>query len=388
MNGLAPASGSAPASLEQAGFESRLGAVRGASAMERTGQTGLLAAGGALLAEPGFVEPPYAIKRKAQSVRTMLLALGVVLGIGVAYGAYALFGDSGDTQVSVDDSTTDTIQDARTTTGTIAQSALSTQTQRAATRMITTPQVTLPALPSLPVDQPAPAIPPTPIMALASVAPVKPVVPQFRDVAQAVQTARLALRASDLSTAQAAVAAVQAMQPGNADAQSLSQQLKPAAARRDAALQAAQSCVAQQSWSCARQHANEALVIDSGNETAKALLERVIRETGWAPLDARTAPTAATTVATTVAATAATTAPAVNPTPRTAPSPAPAALQPKNPATGPTPAAQPRPAVGAATGTADANSVEARENTIRNSGWSRPAAGTGSAKAGAASSAP
>lgn len=383
---MAPASGAAPGSLEQASFESRLGAVRGASALERTGQAGLLAAGGAMLAEPDFVDPPDAIERKAQSVRTMLLALGVVLGIGVAYGAYALFGDSGDTQISVDDSAADNIQDARTTTGTIAQSAPSTQTQRAATRMITTPQVTLPALPSPPADKPAPAIPPTPIMALASGAPVKPVVPQFRDVAQALQTARLAVRANDLSSAQAALAAVQAMQPGNADAQSLSQQIEPAAARRNSALLAAQSCVAQQSWSCARQHANEALAIDTGNETAKALLERVIRETGWAPLAARTAPTAATTAA----ATAATTTAAGNPAPRTAPSPAPAALQPKNPATGPAPVAQSRPAVGAATGTADANSVEARENTIRNSGWSRPAAstGTGSAKAGAASSAP
>ncbi|MGF6702804.1 Tfp pilus assembly protein PilW [Paraburkholderia sp. MM5496-R1] len=68
--------------------------------------------------------------------------------------------------------------------------------------------------------------------------------------------------------------------------------MRPLVQRRDTALQAAQACVAQQSWPCARQHANEALAIDSGNDAAKVILERVIRETGWAPL---TPPHAATT---------------------------------------------------------------------------------------------
>ncbi len=113
---------------------------------------------------------------------------------------------------------------------------------------------------------------------------MKPAAPQFRDAAQALQAARLAFRANDLSAAQAALGAVQTLQPGNTDAQSLLTELKPLAARRDSALQAAQLCAAQQSWSCARQHANEALAIDTGNDTAKTILERVIHETGWAPL--------------------------------------------------------------------------------------------------------
>jgi hypothetical protein len=113
---------------------------------------------------------------------------------------------------------------------------------------------------------------------------VKPAAPQFRDAAQALQAARLAFRANDLSAAQAALGAEQTLQPGNTDAQSLLTELQPLAARRDTALQAAQLCAAQQSWNCARQHANEALAIDTGNDTAKTILERVIHETGWAPL--------------------------------------------------------------------------------------------------------
>jgi hypothetical protein len=107
---------------------------------------------------------------------------------------------------------------------------------------------------------------------------------QFRDASQAVQAARSAFRANDLSTAQAALAAAQSLQPGNTDAQTLATELRPLASRRDSALQAAQTCVAQQSWPCARQHANEALAIDSSNDTAKLILQRVIRETGWAPI--------------------------------------------------------------------------------------------------------
>ncbi|EDZ97413.1 conserved hypothetical protein, partial [Burkholderia sp. H160] len=116
--------------------------------------------------------------------------------------------------------------------------------------------------------------------------------PQFHDAGQALQVAQTAFRANDLSKAQAALAAAQTFQPGNSNAQSLADQMRPLVQRRDTALQAAQACVAQQSWPCAREHANEALAIDSGNDAAKVILERVIRETGWAPLPA---PHAATT---------------------------------------------------------------------------------------------
>jgi hypothetical protein len=47
-------------------------------------------------------------------------------------------------------------------------------------------------------------------------------------------------------------------------------------------------CADQQTWPCAREHANEALALDTGSDTAKTILERVIRETGWAPLSSQT----------------------------------------------------------------------------------------------------
>ncbi|WP_176060707.1 hypothetical protein [Paraburkholderia sp. BCC1876] len=213
--------------------------------------------------------------------RTTLLIVGVLVVIGLVAGAYALFGDNRDSQNGGNDQSADATQDARTTTGTIAPY---------------TPQPAKPAQPSAANTPAAPGanvrstqiFPTAPAAQPLAAAPVKPA-PQFRDATQAVQAARLAFRANDLSTAQAALGAAQTLQPGNADAQDLATELRPLTARRDAALQAAQTCVAQQSWPCARQHANEALTIDTGNDTAKIILERVIRETGWAPLNSHAA---------------------------------------------------------------------------------------------------
>ncbi len=213
--------------------------------------------------------------------RTTLLIVGVLVVIGLAAGAYALFGDNRDSQNGGNDQSADATQDARTTTGTIAPY---------------TPQPAKPAQQSAAITPAAPGanarstqvFPAAPTAQPLAAAPAKPA-PQFHDATQALQAARLAFRANDLSTAQAALGAAQTLQPGNADAEDLATELRPLAARRDAALQAAQTCVAQQSWPCARQHANEALTIDTGNDTAKIILERVIRETGWAPLNSHAA---------------------------------------------------------------------------------------------------
>ncbi|ASL48603.1 hypothetical protein bAD24_III14485 [Burkholderia sp. AD24] len=213
--------------------------------------------------------------------RTTLLIVGVLVVIGLVAGAYALFGDNRDSQNGGNDQSADATQDARTTTGTIAlykpqqvqpaqQGTANTPAAPGATARSTQ------LFPTAPVAQPPAAT------------PVKPA-PQFRDATQALQAARLAFRANDLSTAQAALGAAQTLQPGNTDAQDLATELRPLTVRRDAALQAAQTCVAQQVWPCARQHANEALTIDTGNDTAKLILERVIRETGWAPLNSHAA---------------------------------------------------------------------------------------------------
>ncbi len=213
--------------------------------------------------------------------RTTLLIVGVLVVIGLVAGAYALFGDNRDSQNGGNDQSTDATQDARTTTGTIA---------------LYKPQQVQPAQPGAANTPAAPGatarstqlFPTAPVAQPPAATPVKPA-PQFRDATQALQAARLAFRANDLSTAQAALGAAQTLQPGNADAQDLATELRPLTARRGAALQAAQTCVAQQVWPCARQHANEALTIDTGNDTAKLILARVIRETGWAPLNSHAA---------------------------------------------------------------------------------------------------
>jgi hypothetical protein len=221
----------------------------------------------------------------------------------------------------------------------------------------------------------APVVPAVPVIAATpqaaapvAIVPAKPApAPQFRDAAQAVQAARVAMRGNDLTTAQMALSAAQTLQPGNADALSLQSDLKPLAARRDLALQASQLCASQQLWPCAKQHANETLTLDTGNPTAKAILERVIHETGWAPL-ATHAATASPQQAPAQQAQQA----QAQAQPQPQPSQQQAQLQvplPKGmPADTSMPAIAPRPSAPAP----DANSVEARERAIRESGWSHP----------------
>jgi hypothetical protein len=146
--------------------------------------------------------------------------------------------------------------------------------------------------------------------------------------------------------------------------------LKSLAARRDAALQAAQTCAAQQSWPCARQHANEALAIDTGNDTAKSILERVIRETGWAPLSPRAAAgTPPQVKASAQAQAAASSQQAVQ-----LQTPLPKGTPPNSEVV----VAAPR----SAAATPEGNSVEARERAIKDSGWKRPATNAAKPSAG------
>ncbi|MEC5408671.1 hypothetical protein VOM14_24270 [Paraburkholderia sp. MPAMCS5] len=209
-------------------------------------------------------------------LRNVLLAAAVVVAAGLAYVGYALFSDS---QFGRSEPPADANQDARTTTGIIerytpAQSAgsrpaaLPGTSPGAAVAIAATPNV----INLMPTAQEKVAV------------PARPATPQFRSAAQALQAAHAAFSANDLSAAQAALGAAQSLQPDNSAAQGLATEIKPLAARRDAALLAARLCADQQSWPCAREHANEALALDAGNDAAKTILERVIRETGWAPL--------------------------------------------------------------------------------------------------------
>ena len=229
---------------------------------------------------PPLADPPGPERRFVLPARRTLIAIAAVVLIGLFYVAYALFSGNRELQSGDNEQSTDAVQDARTATGTIAPYVPVQPANHAAAMK--------PAIPGNPA-KPIPVAPAAPAAPPVAVAPVKPAAPRFRDAAQALQAARLAFRANDLSAAQAALAAAQTLQPGDADAQNLADQLRPLIARRDAALQAAQTCAAQQSWPCARQHANETLAIDTGNDAAKGILERVIRETGWTPLNSHVA---------------------------------------------------------------------------------------------------
>lgn len=289
--------------------------------------------------------------RGAIPLRKVLYGIGAVGVIGLAYGGYALFSDHDSSNGMVGQSSeTETTQDARTTTGTIALFTPS------ANQAATAGKSAMPANPA----KAAQAMPATPVAPPVAVAPAKPA-PQFRDAAQALQAARLAFRANDLSAAQAALGAAQTMQPDSSDAQDLAAELKPLTARRDAALQAAQTCAAQQSWPCARQHANEALAIDTGNDTAKSILARVIRETGWAPLNPHAAAGAAQ-----AKPSAQQVVQLQTPLPKGMPSNSEVVV------------AAPR----SAAATPDGNSVEARERAIKDSGWKRPATNAAKPAAG------
>ncbi|WP_168790827.1 hypothetical protein [Paraburkholderia aromaticivorans] len=305
---------------------------------------------------------PNAAGRGAISLRKMLYAIGAVVVIGLAYVGYALFSDHDSSNGNSDQSAeSETTQDARTTTGTIALYAPTRSANQAAA-------VGRPAT-SVNPARPVQAVPATPVAPPVAAVPARPA-PQFRDAAQAVQAARLAFRANDLSSAQAALGVAQTMQPGNSDAQDLASELTPLTARRDAALQAAQTCAAQQSWPCARQHANEALTIDTGNDTAKSILERVIRETGWAPLSPRgaagTPPQGKPSAQAQAAPSSQQVVQLQTPLPKGMPPNSEVAV------------ATPR----SAAATPDGNSVEARERAIKDSGWKRPAANAAKPSAG------
>ena len=309
---------------------------------------------------------PDAAGRGAIPVRTVLYAIGAVVVVGLAYVGYALFSDHDLSSANSDQSAgTETTQDARTTTGTIA---LYSPAQSAN-------QATAAGKPATSVNpaRPVQMMPATPVAPPVTAAPAKPA-SQFRDAAQALQAARLAFRANSLSSAQAALSAAQTMQPGSSDAQDLATELKPLTARRDTALQAAQTCAAQQSWPCARQHANEALAIDTGNDTAKSILERVIRETGWAPLNPRAATGKPPQVNSSTQAQAA-------PSPQQVvqlQTPLPKGIPPNSEIV----VTAPR----SAAATPDGNSVDARERAIKDSGWKRPATNSAKPSAGASPS--
>ncbi|RKT21498.1 hypothetical protein B0G69_4889 [Paraburkholderia sp. RAU2J] len=321
---------------------------------------------------PPYDDNSYPPREGGLTFRHALIAIAVLVVIGLAFVAFALFSAGSDSEDTNGDQTTPTARDARMATGTIAPFVPAQSTPPAAAARPSAPANVAKITPPAPATPVAPPVVAPPVAAATVVAPpavLPPVAappvaatparpaPQFRDVTPALQAARLAFRANDLSAAQAALGAALAMQPGNSAAQDLASELRPLTARRDAALQAAQTCIAQQSWPCARAHANEALTLDTGNETAKGILARVIRETGWAPLNPHAAtatPAQGKPLAQPQAAAATQQGQRQTPLPQGVP------------ATGELSAAAPRAGTAGTT-----NGVDARERAIKDSGWRR-----------------
>lgn len=215
--------------------------------------------------------------RRGPSTRMVLTAIAAVVVVGLAYVGYALFGSTASLQTGNAGQSVANEPAAKSSAGTIAAYAAASSSVNASidtsintsTSPATSPPVNIATATPSPVSvKPAPA-------------------PPYRDASQAVQAARTALRGHDLSAAQNALSAAHTLQANNADVQGLQNELMPQVARRDVALQAAQACAAQQQWTCVRQHATDALMLDTGSATASSLLEHAIREAGWAPLGAR-----------------------------------------------------------------------------------------------------
>lgn len=289
------------------------------------------------LASPDTPIPPlgHAFPVSTNGTRWLLtrgLIAVVVLMLG--YGAYTLFGGHATTP-------SDNEEDTQSTGGTVAAYAPGTSS-------ITSSNGSTYALPhSGAANRAANGASPSPQVAVQP-----PPVPHYRDLSESLHAARASRAANDLSGAQVAVNAAFAMQANSADAQMIQHELTPLEQRRDAALQTARVCIKDNLWNCVEHSASDALAVDTGSVEAKALLERAIVETGWAPIHNKAAPVTRTAPATHAAVTA----PPLPPLP----SPAPAAQ-----VTQASPATTVAPAL---------NSVDAQERAITQFGWKNSAA--------------
>jgi hypothetical protein len=215
--------------------------------------------------------------------------------------------------------------------------------------------------------------------------PLRPM-PTFKDLPDALRAARASLQDNNLSGAKAAVAAALSMDADNGDARTIQRDIASREQRRDTELQAGSACEKDHQWACVRQHASDALAIDTSSPTAQAMLERVIVSTGWRPLapiarpggaEAPTPrggsvaappgpgnPATARAMPQTAMPATATTAPATD----AASAPAAAAGGAVSGAVTAAPAAP-----GAASSANDSSSIDAQERAIRESGWKHPA---------------
>jgi hypothetical protein len=121
-------------------------------------------------------------------------------------------------------------------------------------------------------------------------APKTHALPQFKDLPDSLQAARASLAENNLSDAEAADNAALARDANNEDARAIQRDLQARERRRDSALQVADRCAGEGTWSCAQSEASEALAIDSSSQHAQSLMERAILAKGWTPLSAPNSP--------------------------------------------------------------------------------------------------
>jgi hypothetical protein len=318
------------------------------------------------LASPDTPIPPLGHPSQGlpTSARTLLTRglIGVVV-VMLGYGAYTLFGGHSNAP-------TDSDEDTQSTGGSVAAyspnnsagTSYSGSSSNAPNGSANAPPRAGAANQATSNGTPAPAI-----------AVQAPPAPHYRDLSESLRVARADRDANNLSGAQLAVNAAFAMQANSADAQMIQHELTPLEQRRDAAIQTALVCVKGNLWNCVEHSARDALAIDTGSLEAKALLERAIVETGWAPLHNKSAPAAPAARTAPATHAAANEAPLPPLPPLPSPAPAPAVQAPQ--------AAQPAPAVAA---TPAANSVDAQERAIAEFGWKNSAASSAATASSAA----
>jgi hypothetical protein len=107
---------------------------------------------------------------------------------------------------------------------------------------------------------------------------------QFKDLPESLRAARASLAENNLTGAEAADNAALARDANNEDARAIQRDLQARQQRRDRALQIADRCAGEGTWSCAQLEASEALAIDSSSQHAQSLMEQAIVAKGWTPL--------------------------------------------------------------------------------------------------------
>jgi hypothetical protein len=97
------------------------------------------------------------------------------------------------------------------------------------------------------------------------------------EIARELTTARGQLDRGDVSGARSTVDRILALEPENAEALRLGDDISAREERRDASLRAAKGCIRTSDWPCAISRATEALSMDRGNGDAREIIDRITK---------------------------------------------------------------------------------------------------------------